>query len=129
MYCADACEESEFFLLPFCYTECPKHFFATNATSPVNPQLRAVCLRCHVTCLLCSGPAHTQCLNCTAHRRLTPDGQCIDVDAAPQRISLVLVTAIAVLIVALIGTTAASLWLWLRDRQSSNRLLTNFLVS
>lgn len=122
------CDESEFFLLPFCYSQCPKHFYAANdtsagaanQTSPGVSRARAVCLRCHVTCLLCSGPAHNECLNCSIHRRLTVDQQCVTVDA-DRRLSVLAVVAIIVLPVAVVGVVAVTIWQWLVYRRNSNR--------
>ena len=114
---SDTCDDSEYFLLPFCYTECPKHFYAVNETGHVT----ATCERCHSTCLFCSGRADNECLNCSIHRRLTVDHQCVDVDSH-RRLSPLVIAAILTLPVAVLATTAVSVWLWLqRRRSSSNR--------
>ena len=130
----DICEESEFFLLPFCYSECPKFFYASNETSPSSTsgnvgRRHAVCLRCHQTCVRCSGPADTECLNCSIHRRLTTDHQCIDIDSEGHHFSWLVIVAICTLPVAVIGILGVSVWLWLRQRRTSNRLLYRNLLS
>jgi len=118
----DTCGESEFFLLPFCYTECPKYFYVANDTSSDAVRRHtAMCLRCHSTCVLCSGPAADNCLNCSMHRRLTDDHRCIDVDSEGRGYSLLVIAAIATVPVAVIGIAGVSIWLWLRQRRSSYR--------
>lgn len=136
--CVDGCEESEYFLLPFCYTQCPKYFYAANETTSSaesvgrprraavglaarHHQPRAVCLRCHPSCLRCSGPADDDCLNCTVHRRLTLAGRCVEVDTEHHHMSPLVITAIVLLPLTVIGIAAASVWLWLRRRRNTSR--------
>ena len=131
----DTCEDSEYFLLPFCYTECPKYFFAANRTTvgteqpPYHYATGAVCQRCHPTCSRCSGNADNQCLNCSIHRRLTVDHECVDVHSEHRRLPLLVVAAICTLPVAVIGIATVSVWLWMRRRRTANRspsqLVTN----
>ena len=127
---ADACKESEYFLLPFCYTECPKHFYASNETFPAREQhkqpqhWRPVCLRCHPTCLLCSGPHPNQCLNCSIHRALTVDHRCVDVDLDGRRLSPLLIIALVTLPVGIFGIGGACVWMWMQRRRPKNRLVT-----
>jgi len=122
----DKCEESEYFLLPFCYSECPKHFYPSQSgtsTGTGNSDVvrGGVCLRCHLTCLHCTGPANTDCLNCTAHRRLTDDRRCTNVDAESHHLSLLVIVAIAMLPVFVIGVSAVAVWLWRQRRNDTKR--------
>lgn len=125
----DACDEAEYFLLPFCYSQCPKHFYAVNRTrpppapahSPALGRAGGACLRCHVTCLRCSGPAHNQCVNCSAHRRLTSAHWCVDVDAAARhQLSVLSVVAVAVLAAAVVGVVVVSVVQWLLQRRPAS---------
>ena len=128
----DTCEESEYFLLPFCYTDCPKHFYAANETTAGGVESRettaggvesrAVCLRCHSTCLMCSGPADNECVRCSIHRRLTEGRQCIDVESDHRRV--VIIAVVVSMTVVVIIVTALLLWLYLRRRpHTTNRSL------
>ena len=54
----------------------------TNATCPVSyfEQIYSngiECLKCHKTCLSCSGPTHTDCTQCAAGRIMTKDHSCV----------------------------------------------------
>lgn len=80
------CEPWEYLLNTYCYTVCPRLFYAanvtvdslvTNGTTRYNVTV-PTCLRCDSSCLYCNGPAVDQCTSCSAFHALTFDNRCVE---------------------------------------------------
>jgi len=80
-----SCKEGEYFLRPFCYSECPNNFYPSNSslsfyndTNQTDYKQTRVCASCHPSCVLCTGPAFNECTACGSMRELSMDNQCVD---------------------------------------------------
>lgn len=75
------CQPGQFLLNSSCLHECPPGYFGVNQTNnrTAEKTVRTVpsCIVCHPTCVQCSGPEPSHCLQCAAGRNLTSKGICL----------------------------------------------------
>jgi len=86
IFLSKVCSAGEYYLRPYCYDQCPKHFYSVNKmTSNVidnNDTIydfeKSICVSCHSTCIQCNGSRSDDCTSCGRHRLLNVDGECVD---------------------------------------------------